>query len=184
MSPTENFLESTLLLYRYYKKLGEGALRQLSEEELKRAPDPESNSIAVIVKHLHGNMRSRFTDFLTSDGEKPWRERDDEFVHSLDTREEILQAWEEGWQGVFDALETLKAEDVEKIVYIRNQGHTVLEALQRQLGHYAYHVGQMVFWAKHLKGADWKPLSVPKGKSNDYNAETFGPGRRREHFTK
>ncbi len=184
MIPTENFLESTLLLYRYYKKLGEGALRQLSEEELKRAPDPESNSIAVIVKHLHGNMRSRFTDFLTSDGEKPWRERDDEFVQSLDTREEILQAWEEGWQGVFAALETLTAEDVEKIIYIRNQGHTVLEALQRQLRHYAYHVGQMVFWAKHLKGPSWESLSVPKGKSKEYNAETFGPGPRKEHFTK
>jgi len=184
MSTARNFLDSSLLLYRYYKKLGEGVLRQLNEDELKRAPDPESNSIAVIVKHLHGNMRSRFTDFLTSDGEKLWRERDDEFVHSLDSKESILQAWEEGWQVVFEAVENLQAEDVGKIVYIRNQGHTVLEAMQRQLGHYAYHIGQMVFWAKHLKGDDWESLSVPKGKSKAFNAEKFSREKRREHFTK
>jgi len=176
-------LESCLALYRYYKKLGDGALAQLSEDQLHQRPDPEANSIATLVKHLHGNMQSRWTDFLTADGEKPWRDRDGEFEDTLQTQKEVHRAWEEGWATVFQVLEALQPDDLERIVYIRNQGHTVLEAIHRQLGHYAYHVGQLVFWAKHLRGDRWESLSVPKGGSKAYNAEKFAAERQRKHFT-
>ncbi len=184
MATTPHFLESTILLFHYYKKLGEGAIAQLEESDLQRTLDPESNSIAVLVKHLHGNMRSRFTDFLTTDGEKEWRERDAEFQDTLPTKEAVLQAWEAGWAVVFDTLDQLTPQQMETIVYIRNQGHTVLEALQRQLGHYSYHVGQIVYLAKHFKGEDWESLSIPKGKTAEYNAKKFASGKDREHFSK
>ncbi len=178
-----NYLESVRALFRYYKGLGEKAMAQISEAELSYQPGPESNSIAIIVKHLYGNMLSRWTDFLTSDGEKPWRNRDGEFEGSLKTREQILGAWEEGWNCLFNAINALGAEDLQRIAYIRNEGHTVLEAINRQLAHYSYHVGQMVFLARQAKGGEWQSLSIPKGESQEFNREKFAQEKGRRHFS-
>jgi len=173
MTIPQNYLDSTLKLFRYYKQLGEGAINQLNNEELHWQKNEDSNSVVIIVKHIAGNMLSRWTDFLTSDGEKPWRERDGEFVDTYQSKEEMLQHWEQGWDFLFKALEPLKPEDMDKVVFIRNEGHTIIEAINRQLAHYAYHVGQMVYVAKMLKGDDWKSLSIPRNKSLDYNQDKF-----------
>jgi len=168
----EHYLDEVRRLFRGHKRLGEGAMAQLKNEEFFVTLDAESNSIAVIVKHLAGNMRSRFVDFLTSDGEKPDRHRDQEFeMDPAPTREDVMRWWETGWGHVFTALEGLTADDVMKTVTIRGEPHTVLQALNRQVAHYAYHVGQMVFLAKHLRSAEWNTLSVPRGKSEAFNAE-------------
>jgi len=165
-----HYLESVIGEFRYLKKLGDRAMRQLDDEQFFAALDPESNSVAVIVKHLAGNMRSRWMDFLTSDGEKPDRHRDQEFiVDALATRAKVIEWWERGWKYLFDAIEPLQAEDVMRIVTIRREPHTVAQAINRQLGHYATHVGQIVFLAKHLKSTDWKTLSVPRGQSEQFN---------------
>jgi hypothetical protein len=165
-----HYLEESRRQFRGYKRLGEGALAQMKDEELLVTLDPESNSAALIVKHLAGNMRSRFTDFLTSDGEKPDRHRDQEFeLPSETTRAIVMQWWEAGWSCVFSALEPLQPEDVQRTVTIRGEPHTVLQAINRQLAHYAYHVGQIVFLAKHFRSQDWKSLSVPRGKSEEVN---------------
>ncbi|MCO6475666.1 MAG: DUF1572 family protein [Phaeodactylibacter sp.] len=156
-----NYLESVRRLFAYYKKLGAQAMAQLTEEELKYQPEPWSNNMATIVKHLHGNMLSRWTDFLTTDGEKPWRNRDGEFEDTLEGRARIMEAWEEGWNCVFTAIDGLDEGSLQRIVYIRNEGHTVLEAINRQLAHYSYHVGQMIFLAKQIRGAAWTSLSIP-----------------------
>jgi uncharacterized damage-inducible protein DinB len=177
-----NFLESVGKLFRYYKELGEGAMAQLSDADLHLLPAPFANSIAIIVKHLWGNMLSRWTDFLSSDGEKPWREREAEFTGTLTTRSEIMHAWEEGWERLFQAIDPLTEEDVNRIIYIRNEGHTVLEALNRQLAHYAYHVGQIVFMAKQIKGKDFQSLSIPRGGTEAYNAKKFKEDKGRRHF--
>ncbi|MBL7792542.1 MAG: DUF1572 domain-containing protein [Saprospiraceae bacterium] len=179
----DNFLESSRRLFRYYKGLGDKAMAQVDDEALMHQPDPESNSIALIVKHMSGNMLSRWTDFLTSDGEKTWRQRDQEFEGSYADREALLEAWEKGWQCLFDAVDPLTAADIERIVYIRNEGHTVMEAIQRQIAHYSYHVGQIVFLAKHLSGAQWQSLSIPKGNSQVFNAEKFEQDKQRKFFT-
>ncbi|MBK8702620.1 MAG: DUF1572 family protein [Saprospiraceae bacterium] len=179
----DNFLESSRRLFRYYKSLGDKAMAQVDDEALMHQPDPESNSIALIVKHMSGNMLSRWTDFLTSDGEKTWRQRDQEFEGSYADREALLEAWEKGWQCLFDAVDPLTAADIERIVYIRNEGHTVMEAIQRQIAHYSYHVGQIVFLAKHLSGAQWQSLSIPKGNSQVFNAEKFEQDKQRKFFT-
>src|SRR5205814_2974189 len=151
-------------LFHYYKKVADRAMEQVTDEQLFVTLDDEMNSIAVIVKHMAGNMRSRWTDFLTSDGEKPDRHRDDEFImHSLTTRQQVTAWWEDGWKRVFDAIEQLAPEDLSRVIYIRGQEHTVLQAINRQMMHYAYHVGQIVFLAKHFRGAQWKSLSIPKG---------------------
>lgn len=167
----QNFLDDVLESFRSYKKLADKAMAQVSDEEFFRQIDEESNSIAIIVKHIVGNMFSRWTDFLTTDGEKPNRERDMEFV-MLDgvTKEEMLRRWEEGWQCVFDAIEPLKPEDLARKVFIRGQEHTVLEAINRQLTHYPSHIGQITFLAKHFRGSDWNTISVPKNKSAEFNA--------------
>jgi hypothetical protein len=166
-----HYLDEVRRQFRGHKRLGEGAMAQLRNEDFLVTIDPESNSVAVIVKHLAGNMRSRFVDFLTSDGEKPDRHRDREFeIGPSTTREEVMQWWETGWGHVFAALDSLTAEDVRKTVTIRGEPHTVLQAINRQLAHYAYHVGQIVFLAKHLRAAEWKTLSVPRGKSEEFNA--------------
>ncbi len=178
----KNYLESTDKLFRYYKSLGEKAMVQLSENQLREEPASDSNNIATIVKHLRGNMLSRWTDFLSSDGEKPWRERDREFEDTLETREEIMEAWEKGWNCLFEAIDPLQPEDLSRIVYIRNEGHTVLEAINRQLAHYAYHVGQIVYLAKQLQGAEFQSLSIPKGASEIYNQEKFSQDKDRRHF--
>ena len=166
------YLDEAFRSLRGHKRLADGAIAQLSDEQLFASPDPESNSVAVIMKHLAGNMRSRFTNFLASDGEKPDRHRDREFVmHNDAKREEVLRAWEQGWQLVFETLNSLQPEDLERTVAIRGEPHSVLQAISRQVAHYSYHVGQIVFLAKHWKGAEWKTLSVPKGQSEQVNAE-------------
>lgn len=171
----EHYLQDVLRQLSKYKELAERAMEQVSTEQLFETLDPESNSIALIMKHMAGNMRSRWRDFLTSDGEKPDRDRDREFVtEAEDTKENLLARWEEGWEHVFAAIGSLGAEDLERIVTIRGEPHTVLEAINRQLTHYAYHVGQIVFLAKHFAGAEWKSLSIPRGRSRDYDVSKEG----------
>jgi len=154
---------------RGYKRMGEGAMSQLRDEDFFVTLDAESNSVAILVKHLAGNMRSRFTDFLTSDGEKPERFRDQEFELTPATgRADIMKWWEEGWACVFAALDPLKPEDVMRTVTIREEPHTVLQAINRQIAHYAAHIGQIVFLAKHLRSSEWKTLSIPRGKSEEF----------------
>ena len=165
-----HYLDEARRQFRGHKRLGEGALAQLGDEDFFRTLDREANSVAIIIKHLAGNMRSRFTDFMTSDGEKPDRHRDQEFeISAATTREEVMRWWEQGWGIVFSALETLRPEDVMRTVTIRQEPHTVLQAINRQIAHYAYHVGQIVFLAKHFRSAEWKSLSIPRGKSEEFN---------------
>jgi Protein of unknown function (DUF1572) len=171
--PTEystSFLKDTTDLLRYYKKLGDRAISQAPDAALTATPDPESNSIAIIVKHLSGNMRSRWRDFLTTDGEKPDRHRDTEFETPPQTREEIVAVWESGWEVAFDSLSRLTEADVNRSVLIRNEPHSVMQAMSRTLAHSAYHVGQIVYLAKHFAGNRWTTLSVAKGKSGEFNA--------------
>jgi hypothetical protein len=165
-----HYLDELRRQFRGYKRLAEGAIAQLKDEELFITLDLEANSIAVVMKHMAGNMRSRFTDFLTTDGEKPDRHRDQEFeMNAGATRADMMRQWEEGWSSVFSAIEALKPEDVMHTVTIRGEPHTVLQALNRQVAHYAYHIGQIVFLAKHFRSSDWKSLSIPRGKSEDFN---------------
>ena len=180
---TDSTLKNTINVFEYYKSLGEKAMAQITDEALFQMPDEKSNSISVIVKHLHGNMLSRWTDFLTTDGEKEWRDRDSEFEETIETRDEVMKQWNEGWACVFSALNTLHPEDFDKTVYIRNMGQTVLEAIMRQMAHYAYHIGQIVYLARLFNEGDWKTLTIPKGGSAAYNKEKNAPGKRIEHFT-
>jgi uncharacterized protein DUF1572 len=165
---TNSYLEDSLSLFRYYKKLAERAMEQVSDEQLLAVLDPEMNSVAQIVKHMAGNMRSRWTDFLTSDGEKPNRNRDAEFMEPPSTREEMMGVWESGWNCLFSALEPLCEQDITRTVAIRGEAHSVMQAVNRQIAHYAYHCGQIVFLAKHLQYARWKSLSVPRGQSDNF----------------
>lgn len=178
-----NYLESTIKQFEYYKMLGDKTFEQLTEEQLFWQYNEESNSIAVIVKHLWGNMLSRWTDFLTSDGEKDWRNRDAEFENDIKTRDELVEKWEEGWTCLFNSLNSLQHGDFDKIIYIRNQGHSVTEAINRQLAHYPYHIGQIVFIGKMLCNSNWKSLSIPKGNSSAYNTEKFSKEKSTTHFT-
>ncbi|GAA4975176.1 DUF1572 family protein [Algibacter aquimarinus] len=178
-----SYLVSVIKQFEYYKSLGDKTFNELSFDELQNDIAKDANSISIIVKHIVGNMLSRWTNFLNEDGEKEWRHRDQEFESSYTSKEELIENWNKGWQCVFDAIEPLTNEDLERIVYIRNMGHTVTEAINRQLAHYSYHVGQIVFIGKILKGSDWKSLSVPKGQSKAYNKEKFSKEKRREHFT-
>ena len=168
---TTSYLTDAVALLRYYKRLGERAIEQAPDEALSAALDPESNSIAIIVKHLAGNMRSRWTDFLSSDGEKPDRNRDTEFEEPPRSREELLKMWEKGWGFVFAAVDSLTEADLARTVTIRSEPHSVMQAINRQLAHYAYHVGQIVHLAKHFSGDRWQTLTVPRGKSAEYNAK-------------
>lgn len=179
----KNYLESIDKQFRYYKLLGEKTFQQLTEADLFWQYNPESNSIAIIVNHLSGNMKSRWTDFLTSDGEKEWRNRDREFESIIKSKAAMLKRWEEGWKCLFDALASIHEDNFETEIYIRNQGHTVVEAINRQLSHYAYHIGQITFIGKMIKGSDWTSLSVPKGHSKAYNEQKFTQEKRRTHFT-
>ncbi|HZU42277.1 MAG TPA: DUF1572 family protein [Terriglobales bacterium] len=172
MDSAAAFLDEAFRNFRGTKRLAEGAMNQLRDEEFFIALDAEANSIAIIVKHLAGNMRSRFTDFLTTDGEKPDRNRDQEFIMNANTtREDVMGWWEAGWKHVFDAVAQLKPEDVSRTVTIRGEPHTVMQAVFRQLAHYAYHCGQIVFLAKHFRSSDWKTLSIPRNKSAEVNAK-------------
>jgi hypothetical protein len=166
---TTSYLQDSLAVFRYYKNLVERALAQSTDEQLVAVLDSEMNSIAVIVKHMSGNMRSRWTDFLTSDGEKPDRDRDAEFTDPPVTREALLAAWEEGWQCIFHALEPLSEGDMQRTVTIRGEAHSAMQAINRQIAHYSYHCGQIVLLAKHFKHDDWQSLSVPRGRSADFN---------------
>jgi len=165
----ENYHLDALQSFRNYKKLAERAIEQISDEDFATTIDAESNSVALIVKHVAGNLRSRWTDFLTSDGEKDFRNRDAEFEMIGDTRESLMKFWEEGWKILFENIEPLTVEDFSKTVTIRGEPHTIVEAINRQLTHYAYHIGQIVFLAKHLRSAEWKTLSVPRNKSGQFN---------------
>ncbi len=178
-----SYLTSIRKQFDYYKMLGDKTMNKLSDEQLFWQANSESNSIATLVYHLSGNMLSRWTDFLNSDGEKEWRNRDAEFENESQSRQQLLNRWEEGWRCFFAALESLTESDLERLVYIRNQGHTVLEAINRQLAHYPYHIGQMVFLGKLLCGPNWESLSIPKGNSSTYNQEKFSKPQEKGHFT-
>jgi hypothetical protein len=169
------YLDEAFRSLRGHKRLAEGAFAQIDDEQFFRILDPEANSVAILVKHVAGNMRSRFTDLLTSDGEKPWRNRDQEFIIAPgDTRAELMRAWEESWALVFDTVNSLQPEDLLKTVTTRGQPHNVLQGVHRAVAHYAYHVGQIVFLAKHLKSTGWKSLSIPRGQSNVPAAQDVG----------
>ncbi len=180
---TINYLESVRKQFEYYKLLGERTFAQLDDDALFWQYNEASNSISVIVKHLWGNMLSRWTDFLSTDGEKEWRNREAEFEADIKTRAALLNKWEEGWQCLFTALDSIDKDNFENIIYIRNMGHTVVEAVNRQLAHYAYHIGQVVFIGRMIKGDDWQSLSIPKGQSSAYNKEKFAKPKHKEHFT-
>ncbi|MDE3165462.1 MAG: DUF1572 family protein [Acidobacteriota bacterium] len=159
---TASFLEDALVLFRQYKKLAEGAMAQVSDPDLSATLDGEMNSIAQLVKHMAGNMRSRWTDFLTTDGEKPDRNRDSEFVEPPADREALMAVWDDGWRRVFAAIEPLRDEDLARTVMIRGEAHSVMQAINRQIAHYASHAGQIVLLAKHFRGEAWRSLSIPK----------------------
>jgi hypothetical protein len=180
--PTD-FLASAQKQFAYYKLLGEQALAQVPDAQLTWQPTAASNSLATIVKHLSGNMLSRWTDFLTTDGEKPWRTREAEFDNDLRTRAEVLAAWEAGWGCLLGALARLTPADLDRTIYIRHQGHSETEAINRQLAHYPYHVGQLVFLARLVAGEAWQSLSIPRGSSAAYNADKFAQPTHMEHFT-
>lgn len=180
---TNNYLESIKKQFSYYKMLGDKTFSQLQDDQLFWQYNEESNSIATIVKHLWGNMRSRWTDFLTTDGEKEFRDREAEFENDMLSKAELLERWNEGWNCLFNALSALTIEDLDKIIYIRHEGHTVTEAINRQLAHYSYHVGQIVFLGKMLADKGWTSLSIPKGGSTTYNQEKFSKPKHRGHFT-
>jgi len=165
-----SYIQDSISLFRYYKRLAEKAMEQAPDEALFASLDAESNSIAVIVKHISGNMRSRWTDFLASDGEKPDRNRDSEFETPPMTRHELMEKWEEGWRYLFTALEPLGDADVSRTVTIRSEPHSVMQAINRQVAHYSYHIGQIIYLAKHFAGAKWQAVTVPRGKSVEFTA--------------
>lgn len=166
---TTSYIEDSLSLFRQYKKLAEGAMSQLTPEQLHSTLDPEMNSVAIIVKHMAGNMRSRWTNFLTSDGEKANRNRDTEFIDAPATREGLMEIWEDGWRRVFEAISPLSDADLLRSITIRGEPHSVMQAINRQMAHYGMHCGQILFLAKHLAHESWKSLSVPRGKSEEFN---------------
>jgi Protein of unknown function (DUF1572) len=166
---TTSYPEDSLTLFRYYKKLAERAMEQVTDGQLLTVLDGEANSIAIIVKHMAGNMRSRWMDFLTSDGEKPDRNRESEFEDPPATREALMKLWEQGWNYLFTALEPLGQADMDRTITIRGEAHSVMQAINRQMGHYSYHCGQIVFLAKHLQHEAWESLTIPRGKSADFN---------------
>ena len=168
-----DYLDSVKKQFEYYKSVGEKTFQQLDEEDFMWRFNKESNSIAIIVNHLWGNMKSRWTDFLTTDGEKTWRNRDREFEDKIKTKEDLVKVWQEAWECLFEALSSINKDNFKNEIYIRNEAHNIVEAVNRQLAHYSYHIGQIVFIGKMIKGNDWKSLSIPKGKSEAYNAEKF-----------
>ena len=185
MMPNNTYLESVKKQMRYYKTIAEKAIEQLEDEQLFFAANEDTNSISTIMNHLSGNMLSRWTNFLTSDGEKEWRNRDSEFdslFHEND-KAELMQLWDKGWNCFFSAINALTTEQLSTIIYIRNEGQTAMDAINRQLAHYPYHIGQIVFYAKMLKQTEWTSLSIPKNKSNSYNADKFAKEKSIKNFT-
>ena len=178
-----NYLISSRKQFEYYKMLGERTFAQLNEDDFFWQYNEESNSIGIIIKHLWGNMLSRWTDFLTTDGEKEWRSREAEFDTDIKDVNVLLEKWNEGWNCVFTALDSINEENFETPVFIRNQEHTIVEAINRQMGHYTYHVGQIVYIGRMLKGGEWKSLSIPKGKTKEFNDMKFSKPPARNHFT-
>ena len=183
MSLEQDFLSSAEKLFRCYKGLGEKAIAQLNDAEVLTLPNEASNSIALIVHHLSGNMLSRWTDFLSTDGEKPWQNREAEFDQAYPDKKAMMEAWNKGWECLFNALGSLKPRDLSTIIYIRNEGQTVMEAIQRQLAHYPHHVGQILYQARILKGSEFRSLSIPKGGSGSYNDSKFNEEKSVRHFT-
>lgn len=179
----ESYLQSIIKQFEYYKSLGDKTFEQLSFEELQNEIAEDANSIAIITKHVSGNMLSRWTNFLTEDGEKPWRHRNREFDDTYETKDQLLESWNTGWDCLFNAIKPLSEDDLERIIYIRNEGHTVTEAINRQLAHYSYHIGQIVFLGKIFKGKEWQTLSIAKGASQVYNDKKFTEEKSRKHFT-
>lgn len=179
----KKFLIASKKQFQYYKMLGEKTFQQLTDEQLFLLPAENSNSIAIIVHHLSGNMKSRWTDFLNSDGEKDWRNRDREFEEIIDNRSQLNQAWNEGWDCLFTALDSITEEDYDRLVYIRREGHSIEEAVLRQISHYAYHIGQIVFVGRMLIGNEWKSLSIPKNGSKAFNEIKNKKAPHRSHFT-
>ncbi|MGV6829612.1 MAG: DUF1572 family protein [Flavobacteriales bacterium] len=179
----EEYLKSITKQFEYYKSVGEKTFDQLEEKDLFWQFNEESNSIAIIVNHLWGNMLSRWTHFLTEDGEKEWRNRDQEFEAIIKTREDLVAKWNEGWDCLFVALKTINSDNFETKIYIRNQEHSIIEAINRQLAHYAYHIGQIVFLGKMIKSNQWKSLTIPKGKSKTFNQKKFLKGKHSGHFS-
>jgi Protein of unknown function (DUF1572) len=167
----EGFLKDCIKRFLYYKELGDKTLEQISEEEMHWMPSSESNSIALIIQHMHGNMKSRWTNFLTEDGEKPWRNRDQEFEQPIWTKEAALDIWNQGWNCLLDTLASLQTEDLQKNIYIRTEPLLVYDAILRQLAHYPYHVGQIVYIGRMIRNEQWKNLSIPKGNSQAFNEQ-------------
>lgn len=183
METNNIFLESSKRLFLYYKTIAEKAIDQIDEDQLFFSANEDTNSIAIIMQHLAGNMLSRWTDFLTTDGEKDWRNRDGEFEENYKTKAALLAFWNKGWDCLFDAINSLHPEQLSEVIYIRKEGHTVMDAINRQLAHYPYHIGQIVFYAKMLKQTDWNNLSIPKNKSNEYNTDKFAKEKSIRNFT-
>ena len=179
----QNYLDSVKRIFLLYKQLGEKAMAQVDDKELSWQQNEDSNSIITIVKHMWGNMLSRWTDFLTSDGEKPWRQRDAEFEAEVLDRVTIMKKWDDGWQCLFDAIDGLTDKDLDTIIYIRNEGQSVMDAINRQIAHYSYHVGQIVYIAKMREKQEWKSLTIPRNKSNEYNAGKFAQEKQKKNFT-
>ncbi|MBK8403419.1 MAG: DUF1572 family protein [Saprospiraceae bacterium] len=167
------YLNGVKSLFKYYRSLAEKSIAQVEPEQIFLRPSDESNSIAIIVQHMAGNMISRWTDFKTTDGEKAWRNRDEEFMAIIQDKDQLMQRWEAGWECFEHALDSIYEEDLQEIIYIRNEGHSIMDALNRQLAHYSYHVGQIVFIAKMLKQSEWSSLSIPLNKSASYNSDKF-----------
>ena len=178
-----SYLTSVIKQFEYYKSLGDQTFNQLTFDELQWQSHEDANSVSIIVKHSVGNMLSRWTNFLTEDGEKEWRHRDAELEDTYKSKKDMIAAWENGWNCLFSAVSTLKAEDLQRIIYIRNQGQTVTDAINRQLAHYPYHIGQIVFLGTIIKNNNWKSLSIPKGASNTFNKKKFEQGKHNGHFT-
>ena len=172
-----NYLNNAIKVFTNYKSLADKAMEQLEDEQLFWQPNAESNSIAIIAKHMWGNMLSRWTNFLTEDGEKEWRQRDAEFENNWKTRVELISKWEEGWQVLFEALNSITDADLDRTVYIRGEAHTVLDAITRQIAHYASHVGQIIYIAKVVKNDAWKSLSIPRNQSKEFNKQMFDKGK-------
>lgn len=179
----ESYLNSVIKQFEYYKILGEKTFSQLKEEELFWQFNEESNSIAVMVNHLWGNMKSRWTDFLISDGEKEWRKRDLEFEPVIKSKVELLEKWNDGWGCLFEAINSINEDNFQTEIVIRNQSHSITEAVNRQMMHYAYHIGQIVYVGRMIKGKTWNSLSIPKGESKAFNAQKFSKGIHKGHFT-